>query len=67
MICASTFGYLVLKNEKHFPKELGGNGDPWLTYDNYPYPVHAPYLKEYFLIVCGYHFGQLCYHMIENK
>jgi len=57
MICATSFGYYVLKDEYNFPKALGGSGDFSLTFKENPYPKHVPYLNEYFLIICGYHLG----------
>ena len=42
MIFASAFGYYVLKDEYHFPKNLGGSGDIGTVFKEgpHPYPVH---------------------------
>ena len=67
MIFATVFGYYVLKDEYNMPRALGGSGDFGETFREGCYPKPVPYLNEYFLIICGYHLGQLILHMCSNR
>ena len=55
MMYLSAFGFYVLKDQYYFPKSLGGSGDYSNVFKDYPYPLHAPYLKEYYMAVTSYH------------
>ena len=44
------------------PKSLLGSGDFMKGFDEYPFPIHAPWLKEYILITMGYHVSGLIMH-----
>ena len=59
---ASFFGYSVLKDQEYMPKMLGGTGDYINCFNGSPYVKHAPKLKEYYLLVTGYHLSQLIVH-----
>ena len=55
MTSASAFGYYILKDQDYMPKMLGGSGTYMNCFKGGPYINHTPYLKEYYLLVTGYH------------
>ena len=67
MVIVSAFGYYVLKDQYYMPTFLGGSGDYLLCYKEAPYPKHAPFLKEYYLIVTGYHLSQIMIHVTGTQ
>jgi len=64
---AIIWGYRVLINQPYMPRALGGKGDFVLAWDNFPYQQHAPELKEYILVLMGYHFGGLISHFFHSR
>lgn len=66
-VWATTWGYLVLKDQYYMPRYLGGSGDFNKCMDEYPYANHVPELKEYLLITMGYHVGGFITHFIGTK
>ena len=59
----TAWGYSVLKDQKWYPVSLGGSGDISIVFDEWPYPVRPPQLKEYFLVILGSHLGALLNHV----
>ena len=45
------------------PVALGGKGDFRLVFKDDPYPAPIPYMKEYYQMSIGYHFGELMIHI----
>ncbi len=64
---ATFWGYFVLKDQNYFPKSLFGSGEFYNGFKDFPYTIHAPYLKEYFLITMGYHVGGLITHFFGTR
>jgi len=64
---ASFWGYFVLKDQNYFPKSLFGSGEFYNGFKDFPYTIHASYLKEYFLITMGYHVGGLITHFFGTR
>ena len=64
---AIMWGFRVLINQPYMPRALGGKGDFGLIWVNYPYQEHAPELKEYILVLMGYHFGGLISHFLHSR
>jgi hypothetical protein len=62
-----SFGYQVLKNEPYMPRGLGGSGDYSKVFKDHPYPVHSPYLKEYYMCGISYHLGKLLIHFTNQR
>ena len=48
------------------PTYLGGPGTFYDSMDEHPYANHAPQLKEYMLILTGYHAGSLIALLLKN-
>ena len=67
MIGVSFFAYSVLKDQEYMPKMLGGSGDYINCFNGAPYVKHAANLKEYYLLVTGYHLAQLIVHGLGTK
>jgi very-long-chain ceramide synthase len=49
------------------PKLLGGSGDYSQVFKNHPYAEHAPYLKEYYLMVSTYHVNSIIQHLTNKR
>jgi len=49
------------------PKLLGGSGHYLNSWKDFPYQEHAPGLKYYYLILMGYHCGNLIAIFLQNK
>lgn len=53
----TVFGYIVLRDSPVLVPELGGSGDFWNMFKDWPYLEHPPIYKYYYLISMGYHIG----------
>jgi len=49
------------------PTFLGGSGDLFIGFRDFPFAPHAPQLKEYLLITMGYHLGGLVTHFFTTR
>ena len=58
-----------MKDEYWYPTMLGGSGNFDRVFEDWPYFNHPSGLKEYFLVMLGFHFGALVHHMVfgNNK
>jgi len=63
----NVFSYQVLKDTNFLSWELGGKGSYWNIFTPRDYPKNDPYLKEYYIIVTGYHLAQLIVHFASEK
>jgi len=52
---STLWAYIILKDQKYLPMELGGSGSIYKCFDNHPFPKHCFMLKEYLLVINGYH------------
>lgn len=64
---ATAWGFIVLKDEHWFPKELGGTGRYVDTFKEFPYGNHCKGMKEYLLITMGFHVGGLVTHFFGER
>lgn len=53
--CTSIWGFQILKETEFFPKALGGKGDPWKLFDQFPFQKEIPGMKMYYMCVLGWH------------
>lgn len=66
-IWATSWGYIVLKDQPYLPPWFGGSGSIDVSFEGWPYPSHCPSLKNYFLITMGYHVGGLITHFFSSN
>lgn len=58
-ISLSIIGFVLLKNENYFPKELGGNGDIEQMWVDLPYQNQSKNIYYYYVIALSYHLHSL--------
>lgn len=54
-IISSTWGYVLMRDQDFFPASLGGSGDIWKTFQDFPYQKPIPGMKEYYMFNLGWH------------
>ena len=56
-----------MKDQEYLPWMLGGSGTYMNCFNGLPYINHAPLLREYYMIVTGYHLSQLIVHSLGTR
>lgn len=57
----------MLKDLDYMPASLGGAGDFSLCFIHHPYTDHAPQVKEYILVLMGFHLGGVFTHFLGTR
>ena len=52
---SSVWGYRLMQGQEFFPSYLGGSGDIWKTFQNFPYQTQVPGMKQYYMFNLGWH------------
>jgi len=52
---STIWGYTILKDTDFFPKCLGGRGDIWKTFEEFPFQKEIPGMKLYYMANFGWH------------
>ena len=66
-LSVSLFGWYTLKDSYILPRGLGGSGNLYDEFKDFPYIIHPDLYKFYFTGTMGYHIGGLLTHMFSAK
>ena len=66
-LVATSWGYIVFKDEPWMPWQLGGKGYYIDAFVNVPYGSHPKGLDDYILVTMGFHVGGLVTHFCGER